>query len=100
MSDDLQKKITTLVVENFYDLSMQKYASNVVDKCIHRLSKEHIATIIDNLTDNLKDTRIANLIISDYANFVIKNLFSRNKQIKSVPFLDKMEESLKILNMM
>lgn len=41
--------------------------------------------------------QLANLILSEYANYVMKNLFKRNKQVKSKRFLVQIEASLNLI---
>lgn len=80
----------------------------MVDKCIFRLSKSCVKILIESLfggqtqesEDNceLSQVQLSNLILNEFANFVVKNLFNRNKQVKNAQFLDKIEESLQLIN--
>lgn len=44
--------------------------------------------MIIGINEKVKPNQIADLIINEYANFVVKNLFTRNKQIKDEMFLN------------
>lgn len=108
LPDELQAQIIGLVLQNFYELSLQKYSSNVVDKCVLKLGKQHVQYLIENLFSastetsgenpvHLSTVQLANLILSEYANFVIKNLFNRNKHVKNRAFLDHLHRCLALI---
>lgn len=78
-----------VILSNFCQLSMDKYASNVVDKAIFKFPKDLMSEFISKLFDSssldtshlLTQKQVAELISSDHGNFVMQNLFKRNKQI-------------------
>ena len=85
-------QITKTLKTHFYTLSLQKFSSNVVDKCIFRLNKACINILIlslfgtqneidqkDEDSNELSQVQLSNLILNEFANFVVKNLFNRNK---------------------
>jgi hypothetical protein len=81
LSEEQQSSIVEHLKKHFYTLSLQKFSSNVIDKCIFKLNRPSIKTLIDWLfmPNEISAVQLANLILNEYANFVVKNLFNRNK---------------------
>ena len=74
-------KITDIIVENYYDLSMKKFSSNVVENCI-KYGDEKIVKII--YKDIMENDKLEYLLNNTYGNFVIEKLIGRlNKNEKN-----------------
>ena len=54
LSEELQKLICESLRKHFYTLSLQKYSSNVIDKCIFKLNKTCIKILIDSIFEDEK----------------------------------------------
>lgn len=70
---------------NFADLSMQKYSSNVVEKCLEHATEERCGRIIQEL---IGDPRLDQIMQDPYGNYVIQaalNCSNVSKQIY-IPF--------------
>jgi len=61
---------------NYGDLSMQKYSSNVVEKCLKFAGEEHRTCIIQELID---DPRLAQIMQDPFGNFVIQAALEKSK---------------------
>lgn len=62
----------------FGDLSMQKYSSNVVEKCFKHVDEEHSSYIIEEL---LSDPRLDQIMQDPYGNYVIQAALNISKVI-------------------
>ncbi|KAG5631253.1 hypothetical protein H5410_002970 [Solanum commersonii] len=60
----------------FGDLSMQKYSSNVVEKCLKNVDEEHSSYIIEEL---LSDPRLDQIMQDPYGNYVIQAALNISK---------------------
>ena len=73
-------KIVDIIVENYYDLSMKKFSSNVVENCIKYGDEKIVKTIYKDIMENDK---LEYLLNNTYGNFVIEKLIGRlNKNEK------------------
>eukprot|EP00257_Ricinus_communis_P018636 XP_015577404.1 pumilio homolog 12 isoform X1 [Ricinus communis] len=61
---------------NYGDLSMQKYSSNVIEKCLKYASEEHRAHIIRQLISN---THLDQVMQDPYGNYVIQAALHQSK---------------------
>ncbi|KAL6966226.1 Pumilio 12 [Sarracenia purpurea var. burkii] len=61
---------------NFGDLSMQKYSSNVVEKCLKYAGEEHRSSIIRELINN---PRLDQIMQDPYGNYVIQAALNHSK---------------------
>ncbi|KAK4339005.1 hypothetical protein RND71_040467 [Anisodus tanguticus] len=60
----------------FSDLSMQKYSSNVVEKCLKHADEERSSYIIEEL---LSDPRLDQIMQDPYGNYVIQAALNKSK---------------------
>ncbi|KAK0604723.1 hypothetical protein LWI29_018743 [Acer saccharum] len=65
---------------NFGDLSMQKYSSNVVEKCLKYAGEEQCTRIIRELISN---AHLDQLMQDPYGNYVIQAALHQSKVIRS-----------------
>lgn len=61
---------------NYGDLSLQKYSSNVVEKCLQHAGDEHRHCIIRELINN---PRIDQIMQDPYGNYVIQAALNNSK---------------------
>ena len=61
---------------NFVHLAMQKFSSNVVEKCLKLGGDESRAKIIQELTSS---TRLAQLLQDPFANYVVQSALTVSK---------------------
>lgn len=61
---------------NYGDLSLQKYSSNVVEKCLQQAEDEHRNCIIQELISN---PRIDQIMQDPYGNYVIQAALNNSK---------------------
>jgi hypothetical protein len=66
---------------NFVHLAMQKFSSNVVEKCLKLGGEESRAKIIQELTGS---TRLAQLLQDPFANYVVQSALTISKVIYSI----------------
>ena len=64
------KEITDLFKGNFFALSLEKYASNVIERCIEK-DKEILENYINEIISN---KCIANVMKSNYGNYVVQKV--------------------------
>ena len=64
------KEITDLFKGNFYALSLEKYASNVIERCIEK-DKEILENYINEIIEN---KCISNVMKSNYGNYVVQKV--------------------------
>ena len=78
---NLCNKIIEIIVENYYELSMKKFSSNVVENCL-KYGDEKIVKII--FKDIMVSDKLEILLNNTYGNFVIEKLIGRlNKNEKN-----------------
>ena len=53
--------------------------------------------LIEGVVETVTVEEMRTLILDEFANFVVKNLFNRNKQIKNLPFLNQIDHSLLLI---
>ena len=88
-------EIIDTVIKNYLSLSMQKYSSNVVEKCIEYGKENTIKKIFKNIVEN---ENIENLLNNNYGNFVLEKLIAKlNKEEKNI-FIKKIEKLGKTKN--
>ena len=61
---------------NYGDLSLQKYSSNVVEKCLQHAGDERRNCIVQEL---LNDSRIDQIMLDPYGNYVIQAALNNAK---------------------
>lgn len=66
---------------NYGDLSMQKYSSNVVEKCLKYSSEECRSRIIWELINN---AHLDQVMLDPYGNYVIQAALNQSKVIKCI----------------
>jgi hypothetical protein len=77
----LCNNIIIVIVDNYYDLSMKKFSSNVVENCIKYGDEKIVKKIFNDIICNDK---LENLLNNTYGNFVIEKLIARlNKNEKN-----------------
>lgn len=64
---------------NYGDLSMQKFSSNVVEKCLRHAGEERQSHIIQELID---DPRLDQIMQDPYGNYVIQAALNQSKVSK------------------
>ena len=69
------KDITSLFKENFFKLSLEKYASNVIERCIEK-DEEILKDYIDEI---IKSNSIHEVMKSNYGNYVIQKVLKISK---------------------
>lgn len=74
------QELTALLVRqlqgNFASLSCNKYASNVVEKCLNESGEEIVTRIIMEL---VRSPNSSSLLVDPYANFVIQSALKVSK---------------------
>lgn len=65
---------------NFAHLSMQKYSSNVVEKCLEHSGEEHCGRIIHELIDSPK---LDQIVKDPYGNYVVQAALKHAKVSKN-----------------
>lgn len=68
---------------NFADLSMQKYSSNVVEKCLEYAGEECRARIVQEL---IGDPRLDQIMQDPYGNYVIQAVLNCSEVSKAIVF--------------
>ncbi|KAG6632716.1 pumilio homolog 12 isoform X2 [Carya illinoinensis] len=61
---------------NYADLSVQKFSSNVVEKCLHYAGEDYQPRVIQELIDN---PRLDQIMLDPYGNYVIQAALSQSK---------------------
>ncbi|KAK3443468.1 hypothetical protein EUGRSUZ_B03594 [Eucalyptus grandis] len=79
---------------NYGDLSMQKYSSNVVEKCLKFAGEEHRTCIIQELID---DPRLAQIMQDPFGNFVIQAALEKSKGALKAAFVDAVRPHVPVL---
>ncbi|XP_048137108.1 pumilio homolog 12 isoform X1 [Rhodamnia argentea] len=79
---------------NYGDLSMQKYSSNVVEKCLKFAGEEHRTRIIEELMD---DPRLAQIMQDPFGNFVIQAALEKSKGALKAAFVDAVRPHVPVL---
>ena len=69
------KEITDLFKGNFFALSLEKYASNVIERCIEK-DKEILENYINEIIEN---KCISNVMKSNYGNYVVQKVIKLAK---------------------
>ena len=78
---NLCDKIIGVIVQNYYELSMKKFSSNVVENCLKYGDEKNVKKIFK---DVIEKDKLENLLNNTYGNFVIEKLISRlNKEEKN-----------------
>lgn len=65
-------------------LSMQKFSSNVVEKCLKLAGEEKRARIIRELINN---SRLGQLLQDPFANYVVQSALATSKVLSRIPYL-------------
>ncbi|KAK3204858.1 hypothetical protein Dsin_018904 [Dipteronia sinensis] len=79
---------------NFGDLSMQKYSSNVVEKCLKYASEEHRSRIIRELIGN---AHLDQLMQDPYGNYVIQAALQQSKGALHAALVDAIRPHIPVL---
>ncbi|KAI3414711.1 PUM-HD domain-containing protein [Psidium guajava] len=79
---------------NYGDLSMQKYSSNVVEKCLKFAGEELRTRIIQELMD---DPRLAQIMQDPFGNFVIQTALEKSKGALKAAFVDAVRPHVPVL---
>lgn len=66
---------------NYADLSVQKFSSNVVEKCLHYAGEDYQPRVIQELIDN---PRLDQIMLDPYGNYVIQAALSQSKVSKYI----------------
>lgn len=59
---------------HFVDLSIQKYSSNVVERCVYA-GDEYLTKIVDEL---LNEERLSEIMLDPYGNYAIQAVLARS----------------------
>jgi hypothetical protein len=88
-------KIIDVIVQHYYELSMKKFSSNVVENCLKYGDEKNVKKIFKDVIENDK---LENLLNNTYGNFVIEKLISRlNKDEKSL-IIEKIDNERNLSN--
>jgi len=68
-SSDFCQPISSMFYGKFYTLSLQKFSSNVIEKCLETCNPEVVSVFINEITSF---NRISEMIKSSYGNYVIQ----------------------------
>ncbi|XP_038878792.1 uncharacterized protein LOC120070941 isoform X2 [Benincasa hispida] len=64
---------------HFSDLSIQKYSSNVVERCVYA-GDEYLAKVVDEL---INDERFSQIMLNPYGNYAVQAVLARSGVCKS-----------------
>ncbi|XP_044483099.1 pumilio homolog 12-like [Mangifera indica] len=79
---------------NYGDLSMQKYSSNVVEKCLKNSSEERRARIIQELIGN---PNLDQIMLDPYGNYVIQAALNQSKGALHAALVDAIRPHVPVL---
>lgn len=94
-----KKKIWESLIGNVRALSVHKYASNVVEKCIEFWAPEDKAILIDELLgkdtklDQSEDTSLFKMMDNKYGNYVVQKAVEGAKPSQRIAFYSKIKSS-------
>ncbi|KAJ2997413.1 hypothetical protein HDV02_005542 [Globomyces sp. JEL0801] len=74
-----QNHITSVVLDNVYSMSVDQYASKVVEKCVKIASKRDLQQFVDEILRNQPDRDcpyILSMMNNQYGNYVVQNVLS------------------------
>jgi hypothetical protein len=71
-----QNHIIEVVLEHVYEMSIDQYASKVVEKCVRIASKPQLATFIQKITSPQPTIAILEMMNHQYGNYVVQNVLS------------------------
>jgi len=75
----------------FYNLSMQKYSSNVVEKCLERGDENVLGKFIDEISQH---TRVLDLMKNSYGNYVVQKALKLSKDNNKTKFVNCIMKNL------
>lgn len=76
---------------NYSDLSVQKFSSNVVEKCLNYAGEGYLPRVIQELIDN---PRLDQIMLDPYGNYVIQAALSQSKVSKCIVLIFSFGKSL------
>ena len=80
---------------NFITLSCQKYASNVIEKCLEKSQEKLLSEFIDEIG---KNSSIVTLITNSYGNFVLQTALKLSKGKDKTRLLNYIKKCLEKIN--
>ena len=86
------KEIINTIIQNYLSLSMQKFTSNIVEKCLKYGSQETVKIIFDSI---INDEKLESLLSNNYGNYVLEKLISRLNYEEKLIFTKAMTKSRK-----
>ena len=86
------KEIINTIVQNYLSLSIQKFTSNIVEKCLKYGSDENVKAIFNSIID---EEKLESLLNNDYGNYVLEKLISRLDYEEKLTFTKAMTKSRK-----
>jgi hypothetical protein len=81
-------------VGKFYNLSMQKYSSNVVEKCLEKCDESIITKFIEEISQH---TRVIDLIKNSYGNYVVQKALKLSTGNNKTSFINCIKKNLEKL---
>jgi hypothetical protein len=75
----------------FYNLSMQKYSSNVVEKCLERSDENTVCKFIDEISQH---TRVIDLMKNSYGNYVVQKALKISTGQSKTKFINMIMKNL------
>ncbi|KAL8156425.1 pumilio homolog 12 [Apium graveolens] len=79
---------------NYVDLSIQKYSSNVVEKCLKYAGEERVFSIIQEL---INSSRIDQIMQDPYGNYVVQAALNLSKGALHVALLEAIRTNVHVL---
>ncbi|MFM7858706.1 MAG: hypothetical protein ACKO96_43995 [Flammeovirgaceae bacterium] len=73
-----RNRIADEIIDDIVELSMHKYGSNVVEKCLQHLPADRKSQIVDRLVSvpiAYQQITLVDMLQSKYANFVVQKAF-------------------------
>ena len=86
------KEIIDTIVQNYLSLSMQKFTSNIVEKCLKFGSDETVQKIFNSI---INEEKLESLLNNNYGNYVLEKLISRLNYDEKMTFAKAMTKSRK-----
>ena len=86
--------VARALVGGFPDLSLQKFSSNVIEKCLHSNIKE-VITIVSAEIEHAKN--LGQLLHDPFANYVVQTLLTVGSEEVAQSLLDTLQPHLRTL---
>ena len=90
-------RIADEIIDDIVELSMHKYGSNVVEKCLQHLSADRKSQIVDRLVSvpiAHQQITLIDMLQSKYANFVVQKAFQMATDDRRGILLSKIDQLL------